>query len=182
MTKLFILLTSLLLLTSVSLRNIKPSEKDKNTVEAKVISWADSIFYHHEEFRFEQFKAVYTDNYQIAILRLDMYLGKQKNLEKTKSKGFYKKTNEEYQKEHDAIVQKNAELKKIVENFENKAEHYQILFWSNIKTNQGPTVYYSHLVKLDNDFNVISAEIKSEIGKKNDKTKILYASQVKKKK
>jgi len=179
MTKLFLLLTGLTLLTSISLQS---TDSDEKSVEQGVITWADSIFYHHEEYRFEQYHAEYTDEYQIAILRLKMYQGKQENLENIKQKGFYKKTEEEYTKEHNLLVNKNIELKSIVENFQNKAKYYQILFWSNIKTNQGPTAYYSHLVTLNNDFKVTSAIIKSEIGKKNDKTKILYAKETKKKK
>jgi len=179
MTKLFLLLTGLTLLTSISLQSTGSDEK---SVEQGVLAWADSIFYHHEEYRFEQYHAEYTDEYQIAILRLKMYQDKQENLENIKQKGFYKKTKEEYTKEHNSLVNKNIELKSIVENFQNKAKYYQILFWSNIKTNQGPTAYYSHLVTLNNDFKVTSAIIKSEIGKKNDKTKILYAKGTKKKK
>lgn len=179
MTKFFSLLTSLILLTSISLQ---PTDPDKEAVEKSVIAWADSTFYFHEEYRLEQYHAEYTDDYQIAKLRLEMYQGRQKNLEKIKQKGFYKKTEEEYTKEHDLLVNKNLELKSIIANFKNKAKFYQILFWSNIKTNQGPTVYYSHLVKLDNNFKVTSAIIKSEIGKKNDKTKILYTKDTKKNK
>jgi len=179
MTKLFLLLTGLILLASTSLQ---PEKSDEKSVEQGVITWADSIFYYHEEYRFEQYHAEYTDEYQIATLRLKMYQGRQENLEKIKQKGFYKKTEEEYTKKHNLLVNKNIELKYIVENFQNKAKYYQILFWSNIKTNQGPTVYYSHLVTLNNDFKVTSAIIKSEIGKKNDKTKIIYAKGTKKKK
>jgi hypothetical protein len=157
------------------------SSKDEEKVKQSVLNWADSVFYHHEEYRFEQFHAFYTDEYQIAILRLDMYQNKLSNLEKLKEKGFYKKTDEEYEKEHGELKAKVDELEKSVNTFENKAEYYQILFWSNIKTNHGITVYYSHLVKLDNNYNVVSAEIKSEIGKKNEKTKILYSKDVKKK-
>jgi len=180
MTKLIILFSTIFLLSSITSHNIKVSEKDKKNVQNSVLSWADSVFYHHEEYRFEQFHAEYTDLYQISVLRLDMYKNKQINLEKLKQKGFYKKTDAEYEKEHGALVLKNIELEKIATNFEDKADSYQILFWSNIKTNQGPTVYYSHLIKLDNDFHVTSAEIKSEIGKKNEKTKILYAKDTKK--
>jgi hypothetical protein len=155
---------------------------DKTTVQNSVISWADSTFYHHEEFRFEQYHADYTEPYQIARLKLEMYQGKQENLEKTKQKGFYKKTDADYEKEHHDLVEMNTKLKATVDNFKNKANSYQILFWSNITTNQGPTVYYSHLITLNNDFKVISSKIKSQIGKKNDATKILYKKDVKKRK
>lgn len=179
MTKIFSILTlTLVLLTSLVSQTVK---SDKTKVELAVVRWADSTFSYHNEYRFEQYYADYTESYQIARLRLEMYQSKQEHLEKTKSKGFYKKTDAEYEKEHLDLVEKNAELKKMVDNFKIKVNSYQILFWSNIKTNQGPTVYYSHLVTLDNDFNVISAEIKSQIGKKNDATKILYKNNIKKK-
>jgi len=186
MTKLFYLLSLLILLTSISIQTKNPNENsvdtDEKTVRKSVISWADSVFYFHEEYRFEQFHAEYTDKYQIARLKLELYLGRQKNLEKIKQKGFYKKTDTEYEKEHSELVKKNADLKTTLDNFQDKAEFYHVLFWSNIKTNQGPTVYYSLLVTLDNNYKVISSEIKSEIGKKNDKTKILYTVDTKKQK
>jgi hypothetical protein len=180
MTKLFSILTlTLILLTSTSINSIKP---DKKRVEEAVISWADSTFFQHEEYRFEQYYADYTEPYQIALLRFEMYQGKQVHLEKTKQKGYYKKSDSDYEKEHIDLVKKNAELKTILKNFKLKANSYQILFWSNIKTNQGPTVYYSHLIALNNDFKVVSVEIKSQIGKKNNATKILYKKGVKKQK
>jgi len=184
MNKLLIAIFSLLVLASVSLQgpDRSGSPEDEKMVKEKVLRWADSVFYYHEEYRFEQFRAFYTEEYQIALLRFEMYSDKLANLEKLKRKGFYKKTDAEYEKEHEDLIIKNKELKDKVDNFENKADSYQILFWSNIKTNHGITVYYSHQVKLDNSFTVISAEIKSAVGKKNDKTIILYAKDVKKKK
>jgi len=184
MNKLILLISSFIILTSITLQNPNSidSSKDEKLVKEKVISWADSIFYFHENYRFEQFHAFYTEEYQIAVLRAQMYGDKLANLEKLKSKGYYKKTDAEYEKEHQELVKKNEDLKQTAENFQNKVEYYQILFWSNIKTNHGITVYYSHMVKLNNSYQVTSAEIKSAIGKKNDKTKILYAADVKKKK
>lgn len=184
MNKLILFIFSIVVLTSVTLQNPNSidSSKDEKVVKDKIISWADSIFYFHENYRFEQFHAFYTEEYQIAILRSQMYGDKLTNLEKLKTKGYYKKSDEDYKKEHDDLVKKNAELKKTADSFVNKVEYYQILFWSNIKTNHGITVYYSHMIKLNNSYQVTSAEIKSAIGKKNDKTKILYAADVKKKK
>ncbi len=184
MSKYLTIILGLFLLTSIGLQNpntIDSSEDEKIVVE-EVVAWADSVFYFHENYRTEQFHAFYTDEYQIAVLRAEMYNNKQSNLEKLKSKGFYKKSDEEYTKEHDALVEKNNELKQAVENFEKRVDYYQIMFWSNIKTNHGITVYYSHQVKLNNEYKVISAEIMSAIGKKNDKTEILYAKDIKKKK
>jgi hypothetical protein len=186
MNKLFniILIFSFFSFCSITLQGINEidTSKDEELVKQHVLEWADSTFYHHEEYRFEQFHAFYTEEYQIAVLRAEMYQNKLDNLEKLKAKGFYKKTDSEYEKEHSDLEKKVNELNDSKDNFKNKAEYYQILFWSNIKTNHGITVYYSHLIKLDNNYNVISAEIKSEIGKKNDKTKILYSKDVKKKK
>lgn len=184
MNKILIAIFSLLVLASVSLQGPRKtgSPEDERLVKENVLKWADSVFYFYEEYRFEQFHAFYTEEYQIAQLRAEMYHDKLANLEKLKRKGFYKKTDAEYEKEHEDLVIKNKELKDEVVNYPNKADYYQILFWSNIKTNHGITVYYSHQVKLDNSFTVTGAEIKSEIGKKNDKTVILYAKDVKKKK
>ena len=87
MIKLFSLLVAIILLTSFSNKSIHSDEK---LVQNSVLNWADSVFYKHEEFRFEQYHAEYTDMYQIAVLRLELYQGKQENLEKIKQKGFYK--------------------------------------------------------------------------------------------
>jgi len=181
MNKLALILVSILIgYASFSQKPIK--NNDKEVVMKNVVKWADSVFYFHENYRFEQFHAFYTEEFEIAMLREEMYANKLTNLEKRKAKGFYKKTDAEYEIEHQKLVDKNKELKAAVESFTNRVDYYQIYFWSNIKTNHGITVYYSHEVKLDNNYHVTSAVIKSEIGKKNDKTKILYASEVKKKK
>ncbi len=175
---------SLMVFCSITFQNTEAetTSKDEELVKQHVLEWADTTFYHHEDYRFEQFHAFYTEEYQIATLRAEMYTSKLENLEKLKAKGFYKKSDAEYEKEHAALTEKVKNLNETAENFENKAEYYQILFWSNIKTNHGITVYYSHQVKLNNAYEVVSAEIKSEIGKKNEKTKILYSKDVKKKK
>jgi hypothetical protein len=175
-----ILFIGLLSATTYKSMNLD-SSKEEIIVKEKIIKWADSVFYFHENYRFEQFKAHYTDDYEMAMMRLDMYNGKLSNLERTKSKGFYKKTDAEYESEHKKLSDKVAELKGNVDRVPMKVNYYEILFWSNIKTNHGMTVYYSHHIKLDNDFNFKSTEIKSEIGKKNSETKILYAADVKKK-
>tara|TARA_B100000809_G_C14986998_1_gene476594 strand:- start:77 stop:646 length:570 start_codon:yes stop_codon:yes gene_type:complete len=184
MNRFLIFMFGLIVLTSLTLQkpNVIDSTKDEGIVKQNVLKWADSVFYFHEEYRFEQFHAFYTEEYQIALLRSEMYGDKLVNLEKLKSKGFYKKTDAEYEKEHSDLVLKNKGLKNTADNFENKAEYYEILFWSNIKTNHGITVYYSHSVKLNDGYQVTSAKIKSAIGKKNDKTEILYSKDIKKKK
>ncbi len=178
------MLSIFVVLCSITLQNTKDidSTQDEEKVKKSVLEWADTTFYFHEEYRFEQFHAHYTDEYSIAYLRANMFKTKMDNLKKSKEKGFYKKSDADYEAELSDIESKYNEMSTKAENFPNKVEFYEILFWSNIKTNHGITVYYSHHVKLNNDYQVISAEIKSAIGKKNESTEIIYAKDIKKKK
>lgn len=155
------------------------SSQDKIKVEKAVVHWADSVFYSHSNYKFENFHAEYTDEYFIAVMRSKAYQERVTDLEKDKSGGRYKGTQEEYDKEHQTLQEQAQKAQGEADNFAKRAEYYQVHFWSNIQTTDGITVYYEHIVKLNNNYQVTEAVINSAIGKKDENTKILYKADVK---
>lgn len=154
-------------------QEIDPSEDEKKVKES-VIKWADSIFFIHKNFKFEHFKAFYTDEYFIQVMRSRMYEDRLNELEEDKKKGKYKKSDKEYEKEHSELKESCTNAKEDLENFKFRVSHYSIHFWSNVQTDDGITVYYEFIVKLNNDYNVTDAVINSSIGKKDKNTQIVY--------
>ncbi|OIQ24631.1 MAG: hypothetical protein BM555_07030 [Crocinitomix sp. MedPE-SWsnd] len=155
------------------------SSEDEVIVKDAVVHWADSVFYSHEKYKFENFRAFYTEEYFIQVMRSRMYKERVTDLEKSKKLGRYKKSDAEYEKEHKELEDAYNKVQKDVDTFKFRASYYQVSFWSNIQTNDGITVYYEHIVKLNNDYKVTEAVINSSIGKKSDKTEILYSTDVK---
>lgn len=150
------------------------SSEDEERVKKAVVSWADSVFYMHKEYKFEKFHAFYTEEYFIQVMRSRMYKERVADLEKSKKAGRYKKSDAEYEKEHNQMKEAYEKVQLDVDNFKFRVSHFEIHFWSNIQTNDGITVYYEHIVKLDNDYRVNEAIINSSIGAKSDKTEIIY--------
>jgi hypothetical protein len=155
------------------------SSQDEVIVKDAVVNWADSVFYMHQEYKFENFRAFYTEEYFIQVMRSEMYKERVDDLEKNKKAGRYKKSDADYKKEHKELEDAYLKVKKDVDNFKFRANYYQISFWSNIQTNDGITVYYEHIMKVNNNYQVMEATINSSIGKKSDATEILYAKDVK---
>ena len=155
------------------------SSEDEKIVKKAVVAWADSVFYSHTEYKFEKFRAFYTEEYFIQVMRSRMYKERVNDIEKNKKLGRYKKSDAEYEKEHKELEDAYTKVQKDLDNFKFRASYYQISFWSNIQTNDGITVYYEHIVKVNNDYEVSEAVINSSIGKKSDATTILYAKDVK---
>jgi len=155
------------------------SSEDEKKVEKAVVQWADTTFLSHSEYKFEKFHAFYTEEYFISVMRSRMYKQRVEDLKESKEKGRYKKSDDEYAKELKELESAYQKIQTEADNFKFRVSHYQISFWSNIQTNDGITVYYEHIVKLDNDYKVTEAVINSSIGKKSDKTEILYAKDVK---
>ena len=155
------------------------SSQDRIKVEAAVVHWADSVFYAHSNYKFENFRAEYSDDYYIAVMRSRAYKERVTDLEKEKAAGRYKGTEEAYQKEHEELNTAWLNAQKTADNFVNRADYYLIHFWSNIQTTDGITVYYEHIIKLDNSYRVIEATVNSAIGKKDENTQILYKKDVK---
>lgn len=173
MNLLFQLLTVLNLGLSYPQQDIDSSE-DQKKVEKLVVEWADASFVKHENYKFEHFKAFYTDEYFIHTMRIEMYEEKITDLKKRKETGSYSGTEEQYKEE---LGQLEGALKKAMDADASgikKVTHYQVHFWSNIQTVDGITVYYELIVKLDNDYQITEAIENSSIGKKSSETKIVY--------
>ena len=149
-------------------------EKDERVVRDKVLEWADSVFYFHEDYRFENFHAHYTDEFYIVMLRSDQYKKKIERLELAKKKKTYQGSDENYETELLGLKMKYKKFQVIVDSFTSRIKYVEILFWSNIKTKHGYSVYYAHRFKLSNDYFVMAAIIKSSIGNRSDENKIIY--------
>lgn len=149
------------------------SAQDQQIVEKAVVSWADSLFVQHQNYKFDHFNAFYTDDYFIQTTRLETYEQKIADLEQKKEAGTYNGTEESYQdnlkKLKDALNHAKKTIGKI-----DRVSHYQIHFWSNIKTRDGITVYYELILTLNNDYEITAAIENSSIGKKNNESKIAY--------
>lgn len=149
-------------------------KKDERVVQEKVVEWADSVFYFHEDYRFENFHAHYTDEFYIVMLRSDQYKKKIEDLELTKKNKTYTGSDAQYQTELTELKKKYKRFQIIVDSFVLKVKYFEILFWSNIKTKHGYPVYYAHRFKLSNDFFIMAAIIKSSIGNRSADNKIIY--------
>lgn len=155
------------------------SSQDKIKVERAVVRWADSVFYKHSEYKFENFRAEYSEGYFIAVMRSRAYKERVTDLEADKAAGRFKGTEEAYQKELQTLKDAYTKAQTDADNYVLRADSYTIHFWSNIQTTDGITVYYEHIVTLNNSYQVTAAVINSAIGKKDENTQILYKKDVK---
>ncbi len=171
-------MTTLLLLLRLSFLNPGiptdiDSSADKVAVEDAVVTWADQTFLNHSNYKFEHFKAFYTDDYFIQTMRIELYEEKIDALQLKKANGTYKGTDENFNaditKLSGAIEQAKATINTMV-----RVSYFQIHFWSNIQTQDGIRVYYELNMKLNNDYEVIEAIENSSIGKKNQDSRIAY--------
>ena len=153
------------------------SSKDQEMVEQEVVNWADRVFVHHTDYKFDYFKAHYTDDYFIQSMRIETYDEKIAELENRKDKGNYHGSEERYQADHQKLTDALDTAKVLIDKID-RVTHFESHFWTNIQTNDGMTVYYKLIVKLDNDYNVIEALENSSIGKKNTDTRIAYKKDV----
>lgn len=154
------------------------SSQDRIKVEKAVVAWADSTFYSHVNYKFENFHAEYSDAYFIAVMRAQGYKERVTDLEAEKKAGRYGGSQEEYDQEYKELNDAYLKVQAEADNHQNRADHYLIHFWSNIATTDGITVYYEHIVKLNNAYQVTEATINSAIGKKDENTKPIYKKDV----
>lgn len=152
--------------------------QDRIKVEAAVVRWADSVFFRHYEYKFENFHAEYSDDYFIAVMRAKAYKERVTDLEQEKAAGRFKGTQAEYDAQLSDLNAAAGKAQYEADNFKQRADYYLIHFWSNIQTTDGITVYYEHIVKLNNAYQVIEATINSAIGIKDENTQILYKKDV----
>jgi hypothetical protein len=154
------------------------SSQDRIKVEKAVVAWADATFYSHTNYKFENFRAEYSEDYFIAFMRAQAYKERVTDLETEKSSGQYRGTQAEYDSEHKTLTDEYLKIQATADNHPNRADYYLIHFWSNIQTTDGITVYYEHIMKLDNAYQVTEATINSAIGKKDENTKPVYKKDV----
>jgi hypothetical protein len=154
------------------------SSQDRIKVEKAVVTWADATFYAHTNYKFENFRAEYSEDYFIAFMRAQAYKERVTDLETEKSSGQYRGTQAEYDTEYKTLNDEYLKIQAAADNHPNRADYYLIHFWSNIQTTDGITVYYEHIMKLDNAYQVIEATINSAIGKKDENTKPVYKKDV----
>lgn len=155
------------------------SSQDKIKVEKAVVAWADATFYSHSNYKFENFRAEYSESYFIAVMRAKAYKERVSDLENQKSTGKYKGTQAEYEKELITLKDAYTKIQNEVDTHPSRADYYLIHFWTNIQTTDGITVYYEHIMKLDNNYQVIEATINSAIGKKDENTQPIYKKDMK---
>lgn len=152
--------------------------QDRAKVESAVVHWADSVFYAHSNYKFENFRAEYSEGYFIAVMRAKAYKERVTELEQDKAAGRFKGSQETYDTEHKTLSDAYTKAQTEADNYKERADYYLIHFWSNIQTTDGITVYYEHIVKLNNSYQVTEATINSAIGKKDENTRILYKKDV----
>jgi hypothetical protein len=159
---------------SVGYAESKEIEQDESIVMNKVMEWSDSAFYFHEDYRFEGFRAHYTEDFKVVMLRSDQYKQKIENLKESRKNKTYTGSDQGYDRELNTLERKYRKFQIIVDSFSIRVKYYEILFWSNIRTNHGYSVYYAHRFKLSNDYFIMAAFIKSSIGNKRPDNKIIY--------
>jgi hypothetical protein len=146
-------------------------------VERAVINWASLTFEYYEGARFEKYKKLPTrEQYKIENQIADLTEYKAEMTDEY-NKGKLNKSKTEFENNIKSIDQKIDSLNKVHTQLGNNPENkndYEIDFWANIKVNNGLTVYFRHYVLLNNNFEVIKAEITGAVGKESDDLKILY--------
>lgn len=146
-------------------------------VERAVINWASETFEYYEGPRFENYKKLPTkEQYKLENQIADLKEYKTEMTDEYNS-GNLKKTKEEFEKNINTINAKIDSLNNVYNQISKSTDiknDYEIDFWANIKANNGLTVYYRHYILLNNNFEVIKAEITGIIGKESDDIKILY--------
>ena len=127
----------------------------------------------HSNYKFEQFKAFYTDDFFIHTARIEIYDDKITAIKDKKAKGEYTGSEENYFADINKLTRAVEKSKAIIKTID-RVTHYQIHFWTNIQTKDGITVYYELNMKLDNGYKVIEAFENSSIGKINADSNIAY--------
>jgi hypothetical protein len=168
------LLFSLFLLSATLYAQEKPTEDvDYTRVTAAVIRWADSTFHTYNEPRFENFVPHYTDEYLMSKMRAESLDKSIERMERSKERGTYKGTDADYEKAMKDLQERKANAILVGSDFHPKVTHYSITFWSNIRLDTGILNYVRHEIELNDNYQVVKAEITGNIGD-NKKGKIVY--------
>ncbi|MFD1551875.1 hypothetical protein DNU06_01750 [Putridiphycobacter roseus] len=170
----FFIFLSVVPLYGVGDAEAKQIESDKRKVINKVLEWSDSVFYFHEDYRFEKFQAHYTDDFYIILARSDQYKKKVDDLKALKEEGRFEGSEQAYNAQLKVNENKYRKFQIIVDSYAVRARFFEIIFWSNIKTKHGYNVYYGHRIKLSNDLVVMAALVIGSIGNKSMANTIIY--------
>lgn len=146
---------------------------DQERVEKAVLNWADSTFKEYNEPRFEKYRANYTDEYLIASMRVRSIDRRISELRKEYTMGSYAGTEEEFTSAIEDLKKRRKEAEANNEDFHPKVTNYVISFWANIRLDSGILNYVEHKLILNDNYEVIKATIKSNIGD-NQNAKIVY--------
>lgn len=138
--------------------------EDQQKVEGTVLEWCDSVFITYNDPIFSSYKANFTDEYTMLLLRIE-------SLEKSKSKTIrdYKEGKLAFS-EHDFDL-KMLDYKKRIEkaamelrNFKPKVTSYVTMLSITTITNTNKSIDLLYKITLDNDFNILKKERKTSIG------------------
>lgn len=173
-------MNTLIFLLLISIYSINPQTNNLNadlteqeSVENAVTAWASTNFIYHEGEKFEQFRPFYTEEYSIQELRIEAYTEKIALVKEKKQAGTYTGSEDDYAKEikklEDALTHANELLLQA-----QRIDYFQIHYWTNIQTDDGITVYYELILKLNQNYEIIEALENSSIGKKSAASKIAY--------
>ena len=168
-----LLVLFLLIVASFTSNGQDTATIEKNVKEA-VTQWANQTFVGYDNPRFEKLMIFYSDAYQMWKMRPEMLASRKAKMKAAHEKGESGLSEEEYQSEIEKIDNQIEKVKERLSQMTDFADQFKISFWANIKTNDGITVQYEHIVTLSGAYEVQKAEINSFIGKKSNKTQILY--------
>jgi hypothetical protein len=168
-----ILLLPFLLNAFTILAQDSEEDVDKSKVEESIITWADSTFKEYNEPRFEKYRANYTDEYLMALLRAKGIDDRISEIRKLYTSGKYKGTESEFSSTMEDLKNRRKEAETNMEDFHPKVTNYVINFWANIKLDSGIMNYVNHKIILDDNYQVIKTKIVGNIGD-NENAKIVY--------
>src|SRR5688572_14933308 len=100
--------------------------QDRVKVETAVVKWADSVFYSHTNYKFENFRAEYSEGYFIAVMRARAYKERVTDLEQDKAAGRFKGTQEAYDSEHKTLSDAYTKAQTDADNYKERADYYLV--------------------------------------------------------
>lgn len=165
------IIIGLLFFTGFHNGDLIDSTEDEKKVKEGVISWCEKNLFEFEGKKFEKFHPFYTEEFEMESIKVEMYKSQLQNLERRKKMGKYTKSDEEYNKEKSDFEKKISDTKKSLLTFTPRATYYEISMWSNVKMKNGKPVFVQLYFKLNDNYEVLSHEIKSSIGGESDPSK-----------
>jgi hypothetical protein len=147
---------------------------EQKAVEKAVIDWAGNTFEFYDAPRFEKFEALPSPDAFALEMQINDLKAFKEEIIFNYGEGKSDRTPEKLAKDTTEINKNIAAMEEMLSTIEPKYDGYEILFWANIRTNNGLTVYYQHRVVLTADYKVKSARLTSRVGEENDQVKIVY--------